>query len=279
VPLVARNQTIGAITFEMTGSRRFERGQLELATELARCTAICLDNAQLFEEAKEASKVREAILAIVSHELRSPLAAIDLAATGVLHAAVEPRLRKPAETIRRACERMDKIIGDLLDMATIQSGRLRVESEDVVALDLLNEIVELHEPLATEKGIKIIRDFEVDGVHLFCDRARIEQVFANLIGNAKKFCQNGDVIFVHAKVTDKHATFTVEDSGPGIATNELPHVFDAYWSGEAGKNKGTGLGLFIANAIVKAHGGTLSVASKLGDGTSFTFTLPIAGYR
>ncbi|TMQ03033.1 MAG: HAMP domain-containing histidine kinase [Deltaproteobacteria bacterium] len=192
----------------------------------------------------------------------------------LLHGGTEPRLRKPAETIRRACERMDKIIADLLDMAAIQSGRLRVEPKDVVAIELLNEIIELREPIASEKGIKLIRDFDLEGVHLLCDRDRIQQVFSNLIGNAKKFCQAGDVICVHAKVTGKRAMFSVEDTGPGIPAEELSHIFEAYWSGEAGKKKGTGLGLFIANAIVKAHGGELSVASKLGHGARFSFTLP-----
>jgi signal transduction histidine kinase len=171
---------------------------------------------------------------------------------------------------------MDKLIGDLLDMAAVQSGRMRIEPENTDATDLLREVVDLHEPLADEKGIKIIRDFQIAGVQLYCDRDRIQQVFANLIGNAKKFGQAGDVIFVHAKITDKHATFSVEDTGPGIPPEELPHIFEPYWSGERGKQKGVGLGLFIASAIVRAHGGELSVASKLGEGATFSFTLPIS---
>jgi signal transduction histidine kinase len=84
------------------------------------------------------------------------------------------------------------------------------------------------------------------------------------------------VIFVHAKITDKHATFSVEDTGPGIPPDELPRIFEPYWSGERGKHKGVGLGLFIAGAIVRAHGGELAVKSKLGDGATFSFTLPIS---
>jgi PAS domain S-box-containing protein len=277
-PLLVRGRTLGAITFATSGPlRRFHEADLEVAQELACRTALAIDNARLYREAQDASKLREAVLAIVSHELRTPLSTIDIAATMLLHGTAEPRLRKPAETIRRACERMDKMIGDLLDMAAIQSGRLRIESEDTVALDLLNEVVDLHEPLAEEKGIKIIRDFDVAGVRLFCDRDRTQQVLSNLIGNAKKFCQAGDVIFVHAKITDKHATFSVQDTGPGIEPEELPHIFEPYWSGQRGKNKGTGLGLFISSAIVKAHGGELSVVSKPGEGASFSFTLAVAG--
>ncbi|HEY1811486.1 MAG TPA: ATP-binding protein [Kofleriaceae bacterium] len=276
-PLLVRGRTLGAISFvTSSAARRFQEADIAVANELARRTAICIDNARLYREAQDASRLRETVLAIVSHELRTPVSTIDLAATMLLHAGSEPRLRKPAETIRRACERMDKMIGDLLDMAAIQSGRLRIEPEDVLAADLLNETVELHEPLAAEKQIKILRDFDMAGVHLYCDRDRIQQVFSNLIGNAKKFCQAGDVIVVRAHVTDKHATFAVVDTGPGIAADEIPHIFEPYWSGDRGKKTGAGLGLFIASAIVKAHGGELSVTSKPGDGATFSFTMPIA---
>lgn len=277
-PLLVHERTLGAITFATSSvARRFNESHIEVAKEIARRMAIGLDNARLYREAQDASRLREAVLAIVSHELRTPLTTIDLAATMLMHGGgTEPRLRKPAETIRRACERMGKMIGDLLDMAAIQAGRLRIESEDTVAVDILNEIVELHEPLADEKGLRLIRDFDVEGVHLLCDRDRIQQVFSNLLGNAKKFCRAGDVIFVQAKVTGKHATFAVQDTGPGIAPEELPHVFEPYWSGERGQKTGAGLGLFIASAIVKAHGGELTVTSTLGEGATFSFTLPIS---
>jgi signal transduction histidine kinase len=146
----------------------------------------------------------------------------------------------------------------------------------VVVRDLVNEVVDLYEPLALENGIKIIRDIEAANVQLFCDRDRIQQVIGNLIGNAKKFCRAGDAIFVRAKLEDKHAVFSVQDTGPGISPADLPRIFEPYWSGERGKNKGTGLGLFISKAIVEAHGGALSVASKPDHGATFSFTLAIA---
>jgi PAS domain S-box-containing protein len=276
-PLTVRGKTLGAITFATAGSgRRFRESDIEVAVELARRTAIGLEHARLYGEAHAASRLRETVLAIVSHELRTPLSTIDLAATMLLHGVTEPRLRKPAETIRRACERMDKMIGDLLDMAAIQSGRLRIELQATGALDLVREVVDLHEPLALEKGVKLVRGFDLtDDLELVCDRDRIQQVLSNLIGNAKKFGQMGDVIFVGARVKDGRAIFTVQDSGPGIAADELPHIFEPYWSGMHGKKQGTGLGLYIADAIVKAHGGELTVASTSGDGATFSFMIPI----
>jgi PAS domain S-box-containing protein len=276
-PLTVRGKMLGAITFATAGSgRRFDEADIDVARELARRTAIGLDNARLYGEAQEASRLRETVLAVVSHELRSPLSAIDIAATVLLHGVTEPRLRKPAETIRRACERMDKMIGDLLDMAAIQSGRLRIEPQIVRAVEVVREVVDLHEPLADEKGIKLVRGFETnDELQLRCDRDRLHQVLSNLIGNSKKFCSAGDVIFVGLRARDGRAIFTVQDSGPGIDGDALPHVFEPYWSGDIGQKQGTGLGLFIAAEIVKAHGGELTVASKRGEGATFSFVIPI----
>jgi PAS domain S-box-containing protein len=273
-PLRVRDRTIGTITLATSGhARRFRESDVEVVKELARRTAIGLDNARLYREAQAATKLRENVLAIVSHELRTPLNTIDLAATMLLHGALEARSRKSVETIRRSTERMEKMIGDLLEMATIQSGRLTIESAEVVMRDLVNEVIDLYEPLALENGIKIIRDIEAANAKLFCDRIRIQQVFGNLIGNAKKFCRAGDVIFVRARIENKHAIFSVQDTGPGISPEDLPRIFEPYWSGERGKSKGTGLGLFISKAIVEAHGGTLSVVSKQDEGTTFSFTL------
>ncbi len=276
-PLRVHGKTLGAITLATSGqARRFREADLELVEELAQRIAIAIDNALLYREAQEASKLREAVLAIVSHELRTPLSTIDLAAGMLLRGHSEPRSRKPAERIRRATERMDKMIGDLLDMAAIQSGHLAIEPKETVALDLLNEVVDLHEPLAREKGLELVRDFDVGDLRLNCDRDRLQQVFGNLIGNAKKFCEAGAVITVHAKVEGHHARFAVEDTGPGIPPDELLQIFEAHWSGDRGRKKGVGLGLFIAKALVEAHDGKLYVASKVGQGTTFTFTLPIA---
>src|SRR4029079_17057535 len=113
------------------------------------------------------------------------------------------------------------------------------------------------------------------GVRVRCDRERILQVFGNLLGNAIKFCEPGDVVTVGARAERGCVWFTVSDTGPGIAPHELAHVFEPYWSGEKYEKKGTGLGLFITKGIVDAHGGTIRVDSAPGAGATFTFTLPI----
>ena len=276
-PLVARGQTFGAIHLVMTEGRRYTSAELEIAAELGERAGVAVDNARLYRDAQDAVRVRDDVLAIVSHDLRNPLGAIDLAATLLhrLHGA-DTRDRKHIETIRRSAGRMEHLIDDLLDMASINAGRLSIKPLHVDAGVVLGEAIDLHEPLANERGITILRECDVDGVPLYADRDRLLQVFGNVLGNAIKFCNPGDVVMVRAVRDGDRVRFSLADTGPGIARTELPHLFEPYWSGRSGKKTGTGLGLFIAKGIVEAHGGTIEVASEEGKGATFAITLPVA---
>jgi len=162
-------------------------------------------------------------------------------------------------------------------MATIEARGLSLSLGPQDAAQLLAGIVDLHEPLAAERGIKVIRDFELDLVRLWCDRDRVEQVFANLLDNAKKYCRPGDVIFVRGEIAAGEARFSVADTGPGIAPEELPHLFQPYWAAKRHSvRKGTGLGLYICKGIVEAHGGRIWAESDVGQGAKLVFTVPIA---
>jgi signal transduction histidine kinase len=135
----------------------------------------------------------------------------------------------------------------------------------------------MHEPLAVESRVMIERKLIGEDVRVAADVARLQQVFANLIGNAIKFCRPRDVVRVSADATRADfVVFTVADSGSGISDEELPHIFEPYWSATRFEKKGTGLGLYIAKGIVEAHGGTISVESSAGRGASFSFTIPKA---
>jgi signal transduction histidine kinase len=229
------------------------------------------------EQAEAAIRVRDDLLAIVSHDLGNPLHAIDLGASLLLQQyGAEPRARKHIDAIRRSTDRMARLLSDLLDMASINAGKLAVRPVQVDARRLATEVLDLHEPLAQERGITILRDTEPDGVTLHVDRDRIAQAFGNLLGNAIKFCAPGDVILVRGERVSDGIRFTFADTGPGIARSDLPHIFEPYWSGRSGKKQGTGLGLFITRAIIEAHGGRIEVGSEPGNGASFAITLPIA---
>lgn len=275
VPLVARNRILGAVTLLSAESgRHYTQHDLEVATELGRRAGLAIDNARLYEESQRETRIREDVLAVVSHDLKNPLGAIHLAATLLLEQP-DPRYRKHLETIYRAATRMDHLIGDLLDMASIQAGRLALERKREEANVLVREVLDLHEPMVVEKGIELVRDCELPGVFVVVDHDRVLQVFGNLLGNAIKFCGTGDQITLHGEIEDHSALFSVTDTGPGIPARELPHIFQPYWSGKRHAKKGTGLGLFITKGIVEAHGGRIWVESTAGKGTTFYFTLPI----
>lgn len=277
VPLVARGSAIGVIHLVMGESgRRYREPDLDVAVELGQRAGVAVDNARLYREAQTAVRVRDDILAIVSHDLRTPLAAIDLGATLLQQHAADGRVRKHVDVIRRSSARMEHLINDLLDMASINVGKLAIKPAEVDAVLLLGEILDIHDSLAQERGITIVRDCELGELTLLVDRDRIVQVFSNLLGNALKFCVPGDVITVRCERVADAVRFTVADTGPGIERIDLPHIFQPYWSGRRGKKTGTGLGLFITRAIVEAHGGRIEVTSTQGAGATFVVTLPLA---
>jgi PAS domain S-box-containing protein len=278
VPLKVRGATIGAITFVMAESgRRYDRRDLEMAQSFGHRAAMALENARLYREAASAVRLREEVLAVVSHDLRNPLGAITLAAAILLKKfSADPRPRKQVETIERSASRMTHLVDDLLDMASIQAGRLAVERTPQELAPILREAVELADPAAAEKGIALRLDLALDGTRCAVDRERLLQVFANLLGNAKKFCPAGSSITVRAERVGDQVECVVADTGPGIPEAERPHIFDPYWSAERHAKKGIGLGLYISKGIVDAHGGHIWVANAPGGGAAFHFRLPLA---
>jgi PAS domain S-box-containing protein len=277
-PLVARGSTIGVLHLIMAGSnRRYCEADVELAVELGRRAGMAVDNTRLYREAQTAIRVRDDVLAIVSHDLRSPLQAMNLAAT-MLHQQgdTDPGARRYLEVLRRSVERMEHLINDLLDMASINAGKLAITPARISADRLVGEIVDMYEPLAAERGIRVLRDHKIGGVALHVDRDRIAQALGNLLGNAIKFCRPGDVITVRGQRVGDSLQLTIADTGPGIPALDLPHLFEAYWSGRSGKHKGAGLGLFITKAIIEAHDGHIAASSPDGAGATFVVTLPIA---
>jgi signal transduction histidine kinase len=277
-PLLARGATLGVLHLVMSGSnRRYGAAEVEIATELAQRAGTAVDNARLYRDAQRAVRAREDVLAIVSHDLRNPLAAIDLGATMLLQKPGTDRTtRTQLERILRGGQRMKALIDDLLDMASINAGRFELQRTRLDAGELMSEVVEAHEAVATERGIRLVCACDVQGVPLLADRNRLLQVLGNLIGNALKFCDAGDEVTVRGLREGERFRFVVADTGPGIPDAELPHIFEPYWSGRATKREGTGLGLFITKAIVEAHDGTIDARSEAGRGSTFTVTLPVA---
>jgi PAS domain S-box-containing protein len=231
---------------------------------------------ETLERLRREVRNREQMLAIVSHDLRNPLGAVRLAAQVLLDRGLgtDPVHRGPLETILRTTGRMERLIADLLDVASIQAGRFAVERRPQALLPVLQEGLELEELSARAKGVAILRELEpLEGVTACFDRDRILQVLSNVVGNAIKFCRAGDRITVRARLRDGAVEVQVADTGPGMSEKDRARIFEPYWSAEGAVARGTGLGLHITRAIVRAHEGTIRAESTPGRGTTVSFSL------
>ena len=281
VPLVLSRRIIAVLTIvSCRADRKYGQEDLGLAEELARRASLALDNARLYELAQEAISARDHVLGVVAHDLRNPLGTI-LVATSLLRrrdGEHERRSGKPVESIERAVGRMSRLIRDLLDVTRIEARALLLEPTRVVTSQTVHEAVEAGRGLAAAASLELCLDIESELPDLSADRDRLLQIFENLIGNALKFTERGRV-WVGAKAQGSEVLFWVKDTGPGIPSEHLPHLFDRFWQAKEARRHGTGLGLPIVKGLVEAHGGRIWVESTLGIGSSFYFTIPTAASR
>ncbi len=273
-PLLARDRVVGAMMLARRADRPLDGEARALGEEVARRTALALDNAMLYRAMKRALRARDEMLAIVSHDLRNPLLIFGLTLQSIRR-AIDGGRAIPAETLAkgtRAIARMERLINDLLDVARIDAGTFVVDKTPTDLPALLRDVVEQHSPLASEKAIRLHVTAPA-GLEIEADRHRLMQVMANLLGNAIKFTPEGGAITVSCARGDMAARVVVADSGPGIGPESIPHVFDRFYQSDA-RTGGAGLGLTIAKGIVVAHGGTIGVDSQPGYGARFWFDLP-----
>ncbi len=254
-------------------------GASELGLFLGIGLAVCaivqsLHVARAREEA--AKRAREHLLAIVAHDLRNPLGSIKLACAGMERATLGEAgegVRRSTGVILRAASRMDRLIGDLIDSARIEHGRLETHLRDEPLAPIVHEVTETFAALAHDKGIALEAAPPAANLAVRADRDRLLQVFGNLVGNAIRFTPGGGRIEVRTQARDSDVLFEVEDTGPGVEAEHRATLFQRFGHSDGG---GTGLGLFIARSIVRAHGGELDVRSPPGRGATFFFTMPRA---
>ncbi|MCX5747661.1 MAG: ATP-binding protein [Proteobacteria bacterium] len=245
-----------------------------IVTLLAGHAAIAIENARLLDERQVAVRTREDVIAIVSHDLRSPLNAIELRASLLARTQTDPRVLEHARNVRRSVSMMQRMIGAMLDGARLELGMLQLTLGTHDLGEMIAEVVEVFAPIATDRDVRIELRSSTLPPQRF-DRDRLLHVVFNLVGNAVKFSHVGGIVVLAVELRDGELEVTVTDEGVGIAPEALPRVFDRYFTTARG-NQGTGLGLFIARGVVEAHGGRIWVESTPGQGSTFHFTLPRA---
>ncbi|XWN53706.1 ATP-binding protein [Anoxybacillus flavithermus] len=230
-------------------------------------------------EERRLDKLRKDFIANVSHELRTPIAMLQGYSEAIVDdiAATDEEKKELAKVIYDESLRMGRLVNDLLDLARMEAGHLTLHHEQVPLKPYIERIIYKFQALAKEKGVHLLVEMNDELIVSF-DPDRIEQVLTNLIDNALRHTDEGREVRVIVDADEEVVRISVQDSGSGIPEEDLPFVFERFYKADKARTRGrsgTGLGLAIAKNIVEAHKGTITVHSKLGEGTTFTFTLPL----
>ena len=286
VPLIVGDRLLGVLDVQAEEPDRFQPDDVLVHKILAAQLAVATQNATYFaeqlhtaEQLREVDRLKTDFLARMSHELRTPLNAIigfaDVLLMG-LDGDLTERMVDDLQLIRSSGYHLRDIIGDILDMSKIEAGRLELVVEPFDVERIAGELMATTAPLAEQKGLSLTLDIARDVGLLVADRTRVRQVLWNLIGNAIKFTDRGQIA-VTVRRENGDVLFAVSDTGIGIAPEHLPHIFDPFSQinpGRRGSISGTGLGLSISKSLVELHGGHIWVESQPGRGSTFRFAIP-----
>jgi signal transduction histidine kinase len=240
------------------------------------------DERLLIERARADAAVtaRDDFMGMVSHDVRTLLGGLALSAELQIKAAASDEAGqqavRSAEKVQRYTARINRLLGDLLDVASIEAGRFTVEPKPHEAAGVIRDSLEAFQPSAAAKHISLAVSPAESPLRGSFDYERIIQVLANLLSNAIKFTEQGGAVSVGVERSDGELCFSVSDTGKGIPSEQLSNVFERFWQASRGDRRGLGLGLFISRRIVEAHGGRIWAESQLCQGSTFRFTLPIA---
>jgi NtrC-family two-component system sensor histidine kinase KinB len=227
---------------------------------------------------REIDRLKSEFIATASHELRTPLTSVQMGVHLLLEGALGELTDSQNEVLqacRQDCERLDKLMRDLLDLSKIEAGESQPQLAPVRARELIAAVAEELRPQVEAKSLELRVEAPVDLPRVMVDSLQVERVISNLVINALRHTKQGE-IKISAEQRDNHLAISVCDTGSGIPTEYLPHIFDKFVQVPDAPTGGAGLGLTISRSIVEAHGGQISVQSQVGRGTTFTFTLPLA---
>ena len=287
VPLLRKDRHIGGLVVRRKQAGEFSPAVVDLLQTFAAQSVVAIHNARLFheievkgQELQIANKHKSEFLANMSHELRTPMNAI----LGYTELVIDNIYGDVPEKIREVLERVEKngrhllsLINDVLDFSKIEAGRFNLSLSDYSLQDVIQTVFTSVEPLAVEKNLDLKVEVPTELIAGKGDQQRIAQVLLNLLGNAIKFTEEGEVI-VEAKVSNEMFLISVADTGPGLSEADQKKIFDEFHQADGSSTRekgGSGLGLSISKKIVEMHGGHIWVDSILAKGSTFRFTLPI----
>jgi signal transduction histidine kinase len=288
VPLRHEGELIGTFGISSAGGRRrFNASALRFGQALGNLTAVALHRAEALErervaraEAEQAVRTRDAVVSIVSHDLRNPLTAIIGNADYLLEvmraAPGLERERTQLMTMKHAADAMNRLIRDLLDVTRLESGPLPIYRKPLDIMEIVDDVLSMFQPVARTRRLTLERENVASVAVVSGDRDRLAQALWNLVGNAVKFTPDNGRVSVRVEPHSAGIRICVSDTGPGIKPEDIPHLFDRFWQASRRDGRGLGLGLFIVKAIVEAHEGTVHVETPPGGGSMFCFIIPRA---
>jgi signal transduction histidine kinase/CheY-like chemotaxis protein len=278
--MLARGRCAGAITFMSTVSgRHYGQADVRLAQEVAMRAALAMENARAYEQVQAANRLKDEFLATLSHEMRTPLNAVlgyaRMLRTGVIGAE---RQEQALDVIERNASALTQIVEDVLDVSRIISGKTRLELRPVMLQGVIEDAIATVLPAADAKGVKLDAFLDPQIGAVAGDADRLRQVVWNILSNAVKFTPRGQDVRIRLEASPLQIDIVVADTGIGISSDFLPHIFERFRQAEGGTTRqhgGLGLGLAIARHIVEMHGGTIQAASDgVGKGSTFRVQLP-----
>jgi signal transduction histidine kinase len=291
VPLLLQEQAIGAAVFYGDKPYQVSRRDTFLLSTAAIQAAMAIQNALLFAEVKDKNAalerlnhLRSQFLATVTHELRTPLHSIISYGALILEGFVEGELTAEQEEhiqfIVHRAEDLSRLVDDMLDLSKIEADRLEVRVEPLALEPSLTEVVNQLKPMANNKGLRLVLEMEDSLPMVLADSHRLRQVVINMVSNALKFTENGGVAIQCTLLEHSDMLrIAVSDTGIGISPAVLDYIFEAFRQADGSTTRrfgGTGLGLTIARKLVELQGGEVCVESTVGQGSTFSFTLPVA---
>jgi signal transduction histidine kinase len=285
VPVLREDKIIGVIDLESTDPDYFTSADVTFVSRLTIHASIAIENAQLFEKVREANQAKTEFMNIASHELKIPMTSIkgysklmQMGAAGDLN----DRQKDFLNVISNNVDRMASLVNDLLDVSRIEAGRIRLEVREVQMRDVINDVLESLQNQIKSKKLQLKVNISEELPELRADYNRMIQIVTNLVSNAYKYTPEGGEITVIAKPYNNGdidgISVTIKDTGYGISEEDQAKLFTNFFRSSdqhIRDEPGTGLGLSITKNIIESHGGELTFESEYGQGSTFTFTLPL----